>query len=61
MLIRGIFPINARKRGTKILESELGNKFSLGKYRFIFDYKSRVDLLIRVKQQLDDFKGEPLL
>ena len=57
VLMRGIFPINARKRGTQILESELGNKFSLGKYRFIFNYKSRVDLLIKVKQQLDDVKG----
>ena len=54
--VRGNFPINMRDPGAPI---DLGNRFSAGAFQFDFDYKSRIDLIWRVKRQVDAIKVSP--
>jgi hypothetical protein len=54
--VRGNFPINMRDPRAPI---ELGNRFSAGAFQFDFEYKSRIDLIWRVKRQVDAIKVSP--
>ncbi len=55
-LVRGNFPINMRKPDSEI---QLGNNFSAGSFTYDLEYESRIDLVWRVKRQLDAIKASP--
>ena len=57
-LVRALFPINMRTKGADARGS-LGNCFSTGMFQFVFDYKSRTDLVWQVKRQVDLIKISP--
>ena len=56
--VRALFPINMRKKGVDARVS-LGNCFSTGVFQFLFNYESRVDLVWKVKRQVDLIKISP--
>jgi hypothetical protein len=59
-LLRGNFPINMRSnaRNPNAIP-EPGNNFAAGAFAFDFGYKDRVDLVWRVKRQIDLIKISP--
>lgn len=58
--VRGAFPINLRSGDETLLRrGEPMNKWAYGMFRFDFDYDSRVDLVWKVKRQVDKIKASP--
>lgn len=59
-LVRALFPINMRQKGADVnTNGSLGNCFSTGVFQFLFDYSSRIDLVWKVKRQVDLIKISP--
>jgi hypothetical protein len=59
-LLRGNFPINMRRNANNpSVIPEAGNNFASGAFTFDFSYKDRVDLVWRVKRQIDLIKISP--
>lgn len=56
--IRAMFPINMRKKEENVIDS-LGNRISSGVFEFIFRYSSRIDLVWKLKRQVDVMKLSP--
>lgn len=59
-LVRGSFPINLRSPHETVLRrGDPMNKWSYGTFHFDFKYKSRVELVWKVKRQVDKIKVSP--
>lgn len=58
--VRGAFPINLRSPHEPILRNgDPMNKWAYGVFKFDFRYKNRIDLVWRVKRQVDKIKVSP--
>jgi diacylglycerol O-acyltransferase len=58
--VRGAFPINLRSPNEPVLRNgDPMNKWAYGTFNFDFDYKSRIDLVWKVKRQIDKIKVSP--
>ena len=59
-LVRGGFPINLRSPDEPILrDGDPMNKWAYGMFKFDFKYKNRIDLVWKVKRQVDEIKVSP--
>jgi len=58
--VRGAFPINLRSPHEPVLrDGDPMNKWSYGIFKFDFNYKSRIELVWKVKRQIDKIKVSP--
>lgn len=58
--VRGAFPINLRSPKEPVLRNgDPMNKWSYGVFKFDFKYKNRIDLVWKVKRQIDKIKVSP--
>lgn len=58
--VRGAFPINLRNPHEPILRNnDPRNKWSYGNFTFDFQYKNRIELVWKVKKQIDKIKVSP--
>ena len=58
--VRGAFPVNLRGPKEPILrDGDPMNKWSYGSFRFDFKYKDRIELVWKVKHQVDKIKISP--
>jgi len=58
--VRGAFPINLRSPHEPVLKNgDPMNKWAYGTFRFDFNYKNRIDLVWKVKRQIDKIKVSP--
>lgn len=59
-LVRGAFPINLRSPHEPVLRNgEPMNKWAYGMFKFDFNYKTRIELVWKVKRQIDKIKISP--
>lgn len=58
--VRGAFPINLRNPHEPVLRNnDPMNKWSYGNFTFDFQYKNRIELVWKVKRQIDKIKVSP--
>jgi len=58
--VRGAFPINLRSPHEPVLRNgDPMNKWSYGHFRFDFSYENRIELVWKVKRQIDKIKVSP--
>lgn len=57
--INGVFPVNLRSKGEHVFRDngiDPHNKVAFGRFAFDFDYDDRIDLIHKVKKQIDEIK-----